>query len=753
MLTHSINRHNTEFNQMADKPTLSTFVNLTPVSNPTSSRPMVQTERLQTDPNKIPNLLSELGKLNPALVEQFGQSLFDRKHDPKAQADEEARASFEAMGKDSAALGDQIKNGAYTPKTVQALGARQGLVAANEAQDAIVKAYGESPDPTSFDQNAAIAAARDQFKQRFGNNATAMRHFEQSLADLPAKLQSAKTKTATDNFVQQRDLTLSGAFDAAMSQSKDPKAMGAIVRQMVKENTDFIHASPAEQAALLQGLVVKAGDNGDVDKVNVLGDIDLGSGPLKNVMGQVFQNAQQRAVNVTEGKVKEDFQTRLFGWMQSAQTGSLTEDQKKEATEFSEAHPKVFTAAGLNSIFNTQAAALKSQANSLAEEQRANAKDIVLAQHSTELADAVQKGSVKSAVGSDVEIKLANGKTATVPRKEVIGATIKANAKIARQNAIESTQGSDAEKQEAGINAYLDIYTRNDELPDDLADAAKGVLSSSRADDEPTPTQISQAHELVRIATKAPGLIDTIVKSDKDRAFVDSLTASAQQKLDPKAALKRAIADRDNYDATAPLDRKTEAETVDTVVKNLTTGNDGWGPFNWFASTYGANESQLKALALRTARQLYRGGRSADEVADIATQRLKANVTNFNGQSIDMTGLPISKPETAVPMFEAARKKIIETPTFKGVDPKTLSFQRVGSTDRFVVVSSDGILTHTMSTNFQQLFLMYKDVHDREEKNKKASALAAGVQRTVDQDKMVNPPLPLNLGGFGPSHD
>ncbi|MGO7181164.1 hypothetical protein ACCT14_13310 [Rhizobium brockwellii] len=736
---------------MADKPTL-TPIWLDP-KGPATPRPMVQTARLEPDPNKIPNLLSELGKLNPALVEQFGQSIFNQRHDPQAQADEAARASFEAMGKDSAALGDQIKNGAYSPKTVQALGARQGLVAANEAQDAIVKAYGESPDPANFDQNAAIASARDQFKQRFGNNATAMRYFEQSLADLPSKLQSAKTKTATDNFVQQRDMTLSGAFDAAMSQSKDPKAMGAVVRQMVKENTDFIHASPTEQAKLLQGLIMKAGDNGDVDRVNVLGDIDLGSGPLKNAMGQVFQNAQQRAVNVTEGKVKEDFQTKLFGWMQSAQTGSLTEDQKKEAQAFSDAHPKVFTAAGLNSIFNTQAAALKSQANSLAEEQRANAKDIVLAQHSTELADATQKGSLKSAVGSDVEIKLANGKKATVPRKEVIASTLKANAEVARQNAMASTTGDDATRQEAGTDAYLDIYTRNDELPDDLADAAKGVLSSSRADDEPTPTQISQAHELVRIATKAPGLIDTIVKSDKDRAFVDSLTASAQAKLDPKAALKRAIADRDNYDATAPLDRKTEAEAVDTVVKNLTTGNDGWGPFNWGASTFGANESQLKALAMRTVRQLYRGGRSADEVADIAEKRLKANVTNFNGQSIDMTGLPISKPETAVPMFEAARKKIIETPTFKGVDPKTLSFQRVGSTDRFVVVSTDGILTHTMSTNFQQLFLMYKDVHEEEEKNKKASALAAGVQRTVNQDRMVNPPQPLNLGGFGPSHD
>ncbi|NNH84982.1 hypothetical protein HLH89_28720 [Rhizobium laguerreae] len=735
---------------MADKPTL-TPIWLDP-KGPATPRPMVQTERLETDPNKIHSFLSDLGSLQPTVL-QLGQSLFDRKHDPQAQADEQSRALFEAMGKDSSAIGDQLKSGAYNPKTVQALGARQGFVAANEAKDAIIKALGESPDPTSFDQNAAIAAARDQFKQRFGNNATAMRYFEQSLADLPAALQSAKTKTATDNFVQQRDMTLSGAFDAAMTQAANPQAMGAILRQMVKENTDFIHASPADQAKLLQGLIMKAGDSGDVDRVNVLGDIDLGSGPLKNVMGQVFQNAQQRAVNVTEGKVKEDFQTRLFGWMQSAQTGSLTEDQKKEATEFSEAHPKVFTAAGLNSIFNTQNAALRAQANAMAEEQRANAKGIVLAQNSVQLSDAVQKGGVKSAVRDDVKVTLANGKTAMVPRKEVIMGAIKANAEVARQNAIASTQGDEAAKQEAGTDAYLDIFTRNDELPDDLADAAKGVLSSSRADDEPTQTQISQAHELVRIATKAPGLVDTIVKSDKDRAFVDSLTVSAQQKLEPKTALKRAIADRDNYDSTVPLDRKTEAETVDTVVKNLTTGNDGWGPFNWGASTYGANESQLKALALRTARQLYRGGRSADEVADIATKRLKANVTNFNGQSIDMTGLPISKPETAVPMFEAARKKIIETPTFKGVDPKTLSFQRVGSTERFVVVSTDGILTHTMSTNFQQLFLMYKDVHEEEEKNKKASALAAGVQRTVNQDRMVNPPQPLNLGGFGPSHD
>lgn len=735
---------------MADKPTL-TPIWLDP-KGPATPRPMVTPEQRETDPNKIHNFLSDLGSLQPTVL-QFGQALFDRKHDPKAQQDEQSRAEFEAMGKDSNAIGAQMKAGAYTPKTVQALGARQGLVAANEAQDAIVKAYGESADPASFDQNAAIGDAREKFRERFGNNATAMRYFEQSLADLPAKLQASKTATATKNFVQQRDMTLSGAFDAAMTQAKDPRAMGAIVRQMVKENTDFIHAAPAEQAALLQGLVIKAGDNGDVDKVNVLGDIDLGSGPLKNVMGQVFQNAQQRATNVTDGRIKEDFQTKLFGWMQSAQTGSLTEDQKKEATAFSDAHPKIFTAAGLNSIFNTHASALKAQSNALSEEQRANAKDIFLAQGSVQLSEAVNSGAIKSAVSHDGELQLANGKTATVPRREIIMGAIKANAKVAQQNAIASTQGSDAEKQEAGINAYLDIYTKNDELPDDLADAAKGVLSSSRADDEPTQTQISQAHELVRIATKAPGLIDTIIKSDKDRAFVDSLTVSAQAKLDPKAALKRAIADRDNYDATAPLDRKTEAEAVDTVVKNLTTGNDGWGPFNWGASTFGANESQLKALAMRTVRQLYRGGRSAEEVGDIATKKLKANVTNFNGQSIDMTGLPINKPETAAPMFEAARKRILENPNFKGVDPKTLSFQRVGNTDRFVVVSSDGILTHTLSTNFQQLFLMYQDEHAREEKNKKASALAAGVQRTVNQDRMVNPPLPLSIGGFGPSHD
>ncbi|PDS41149.1 hypothetical protein CO668_30875 [Rhizobium anhuiense] len=630
---------------MADKPTL-TPIWLDP-KGPATPRPMVQTERLETDPNKIHSFLSDLGSLQPTVM-QLGQSLFNAKHDPQAQADEESRAAFAAMGKDSAAIGDQIKSGAYSPKTVQALGARQGFVAAKEAQDAIVKEMSESSDPTSFDQNAAIATARDKFKERLGNNATAMRYFEQNLADLPAALQSAKTKTVTDNFVQQRDMTLSGAFDAAMTQAANPQAMGAIVRQMVKENTDFIHASPADQAKLLQGLIMKAGDNGDVDKVNVLGDIDLGSGPLKNVMGQVFQNAQQRAVNVTEGKVKEDFQTRLFGWMQSAQTGSLTEDQKKEATEFSEAHPKVFTAAGLNSIFNTQNAALRAQANAMAEEQRANAKDIVLAQNSVRLSDAVQNGGVKTDVRDDVKVTLANGKFTMVPRKEIIMGAIKANAEVARQNAMAAKAGSkatDAEIRDAGTDAYLDVYTRNDELPDDLADAAKGVLSSSRADDEPTPTQISQAHELVRIATKAPGLIDTIIKSDKDRAFVDSLTVSAQQKLDPKAALKRAIADRDNYDATAPLDRKTEAEAVDTVVKKLTTGNDGWGPFNWGASTFGANESQLKALVMRTVRQLYRGGRSADEVGDIAERRLKANVTNFNGQSIDMTGLPISKPE------------------------------------------------------------------------------------------------------------
>ncbi|MGZ2448494.1 hypothetical protein ACVIRO_001248 [Rhizobium ruizarguesonis] len=734
---------------MPDKPSLQ-GVQLRPAAS-TPSRNMVRTEQVNTR-SPIGDFLSGLGQLQPT-VQALGQNLFNAKHDPQAQQDEQSRAEFDAMGKDSNAIGEQMKSGAYTPKTVQALGARQGFVAANEAQDAIVKAYSESADPTSFDQNAAIAAARDQFKQRFGNNATAMRFFEQSLADLPSKLQSAKTKAASDNFVQQRDMTLSGAFDAAMGQAKDPKAMGAIVRQMVKENTDFIHASPADQAKLLQGLIMKAGDNGDVDKVNVLGDIDLGAGPLKNVMGQVFQNAQQRATNVTEGKVKEEFQTKLFGWQQAAQAGELTEDMTKDMEAFSNDHPKVFNASGRTAILGMQKSALNKQTEALAAEQRTNAKDIVLAQHGTELSEATQNGSLKSAVGSDVQIPLANGKTATVPRKEVIASTLKANAEVARQNAIKTAPGSDAEKQEAGTDAYLEIYTKNDELPDDLADAAKGVLSSSRADDEPTPTQISQAHELVRIATKAPGLIDTIVKSDKDRAFVDSLTASSMAKLDPKAALKRAIADRDNYDATVPLDRKTRETTVDTVIKNMTTGNDGWGPFNWGASAYGGNESQLKALAGRFTDQLYRAGRTASEIPDMVTKRLKANVTNFNGQSIDMTGLAINKPETAVPMFEAARKKILETPQFKGVDPNTISFQRVGSTNRFVVVSSDGILTHTLSTNFQQLFLMYQDVKDREDKDKKASALASGVQRTVNQDKMVNPPLPLSIGGFGPSHD
>jgi hypothetical protein len=530
--------------------------------------------------------------------------------------------------------------------------------------------------------------------------------------------------------------------------------MGAVVRQMVKENQDFIHASPADQSKLLQGLIMKAGDNGDVDKVSVLGDLDLGQGPLKNVMGQVFQNAQQRANNVVEGKVKEQFQTNLFGWMQAAQSGTLTEDQKKEAEQFSKDHPKVFTAAGLNSIFNTQTAALRTQANALSEEQRTNAKDIWLAQNSTDLSQAVQDGNVKQRMAGDGQITLANGKTATVPRKEAYLAAIKTNAEVARQNAVKATNGDEAAKREAGTNAYLEIYTRNDELPDDIADAAKGVLNSSRADDEPTPTQISQAHELVRLATKAPGLIDTIIKSDKDRAFVDSLTASEQAKLDPKAALKRAIADRDNYDSTVPLDRKAKQTAIDAVVANLTTANnDGYGPFNWFHSNeVGGNASQIQALAGRTVEQLYRGGRNPDEIVDMATKRLKANVSNFNGQSIDMTGLPISKPEQAVQMFEAARKRILETPQFKGIDAKTLSFQRVGSTNRFVVTSADGILTHTLSTTFDQLFHMYNDVHAEEEANKAASALAAGAQKTVDVDKRDNPPLPLVLGGFGPSH-
>ena len=724
---------------MADLPRLQ-GVALQPRAS-TASRPMVRTEQINTR-SSVGDFLSSLGQLQPS-VQNLGQALVERQNDPQKLKDEQARAEMALMGKTSAEQAG-VDLSEFSPKAQQAAGYRIGQTAAIEATDAINKAIA-GQDPSNIDVLGLINEQTEKYKAQFGNNASAMRGFVEGTSNLQSQLTQHKTAGEASNFIAKRDDSVNAVFNAGFDEAYKAKGLDAgveTVKKLMKENTDFLNMPPQAQGKLLQGLIIKAADAGDVDKVNALGSIDAGQGKLSDVMGLIFQNATQRAQLVTDRKDKDDLQPKLLSAMEAASAGQMTAEQLDELKAISTKKPKILPVTTVKTLENSQAAALRAQQNAIAEDQRDNALELFTTNNAPRLSKAVADGTVKQLVTDDGVVPLANGKHASVPAKKIIDTALKQNA-VATANAVVSDyqrknpKASDSEVAEVRQKSILMTYAKNNEIPEQQKESAIGVLRRSRDSVEPTDVDVAGAQDLLRIKRNAPGLIDAIIPDPKDRAFVDSLDVSDSYGMDIKQAVKRATLDRDNFSSTVPLDRSTLNDATKRVMEQTNSdGSGSWLKYIASATLAGGdiksvNEAQMQHLVQKQLRQLYARGVRNDDLVDQAVKAISANTINFNGQMIDLTGLHLSDPKTTGPMFQAATANLLKTKAYKDIDPNTISWQRVGDRDAFVAVSSQGQQLHAPAVNFAQMHSMYV----QKLKEDRANALVEGKQKGADLDR------------------
>ncbi|WP_413710775.1 hypothetical protein [Rhizobium sp. Rhizsp82] len=721
---------------MADLPRLQ-GVALQPRAS-TSPRPMVRTEQVDTR-SSVGDFLSSLGTLQPS-VANLGQAFIQQKNDPDRVRDEQARVEMSMMGKTSAEQAN-IDVSELSPKAKQAAGYRIGQTAAIEATDAINKAVA-GQDPSTIDVNALIAEQTEKYRKQFGPNASAMRGFVEGTANLQSQLTQHKTSAAAQNFIAKRDDSVNATFNAGFDAAYKSKGVDAgveTVKKLMKENTDFLNMPPQAQGKLLQGLILKAADAGEVDKVNALGGIDAGQGKLSDVMGLVFRNAAQKAQLVTDQRDKDDLQPKLLSAMEAASAGQMTAEQLDELKAISTKKPKILPITTVKTLENSQAAALKAQQNALAEDQRDNALELFTTNNAPRLSKAVADGTVKQLVTDDGVVPLANGKYASVPAKKIIDTALKQNAE-ATANAVVSDfqrknpKASEGEVAETRQRSILMTYAKNNEIPEQQKESAIGVLRRSRDSVEPTDVDVAGAQDLLRIKRNAPGLIDAIIPDPKDRAFVDSLDVSDSYGMDIKQAVKRATLDRDNFSSTVPLDRSTLNDATKRVMEQTNSdGSGSWLKYIASATLAGGdiksvNEAQMQYLVQKQLKQLYARGVRNDDLVDQAVKAISANTINFNGQMIDLTGLHVNDPKSTGSMFQAATAMLLKTKAYKDIDPSTISWQRVGDRDAFVAVSTSGQQLHAPAINLAQMHTMYI----QKLKEDRATALVEGKQKGAD---------------------
>jgi hypothetical protein len=218
---------------------------------------------------------------------------------------------------------------------------------------------------------------------------------------------------------------------------------------------------------------------------------------------------------------------------------------------------------------------------------------------------------------------------------------------------------------------------------------------------------------------------------------VDSLDVSQSYGMDMKQAVKRATFDRDNFGTTVPLDRTTLNDATKRVMSR--TSSDGSGSWlKYIASVTFAgddiksgNEAQMQYLVQKQLRQLYARGVRNDDLVDQAVKAVSANTINYNGQMIDLTGLHVNDPKTTGPMFQAATANLLKTKAYKDIDPKTISWQRVGDRDAFVAVSTSGQQLHVPAVSLSQMHTMYVG----KLKEDRATALTEGKQKGADLNR------------------
>ncbi|TXR49887.1 hypothetical protein [Phyllobacterium endophyticum] len=695
---------------------------------------------------------ASLAKLNP-MIQQLGQQSMEAKYDPQAKADAEAKIGLMSNGKSSSDLMSVDRTG-FDAIQNRALDGRMAEAAAYEAAAEVSARIAE--DPANADRNAIINEMQEKYKDRIGTTSTGMRIWNQAMGSIGATVDKAQTNALINDKLTQRDEAVKasfvGGFRSAMAANPGkPEAGLKAVREMAAQNKDFLKMPYDQQSKLLQGLVVSAAESGDVEMVKQLGQFDRGKGRIADIMGTVYQNAEQKAVATRDTKEREDLQPKLMDWQLAATEGQLTAEQVNEAKEINARNPKLIPNATIKSLLLTQKAALTQQENAISAQMRDTATDDYINHHGDALDHDIDNGSVFSSWTRDAEVELPNGKKVTVPAKDVAEKRLQQRAdylgeveakRVEKQLRASGADDDEIEaaKAEAKRVGMLKTYARNAKLPKEVEASATGVLFRSTADRELTDADRQGARDLINIVKHAGPLSGEVMKSDRDKAFGEILELNVGYGDDIDTAIKKAIVARDNFNATAKMPLQDHKDMTDLVMKSLAaeSGPTLFGKLFGATGTYNKASSNTGAMQYLIEREIdnqYRNGTDASAIPERVIKNLKENTVPVNGRVVDLYGLKVT-PDQASELFTNANEQFIASRSKLGevVDGGEVSWIRQGKTDKFYPVYNG--VPSSMVIDLSDMQLSLKSAKTIKSAAKAQEDLKIGLDHSGNVDEM-----------------
>lgn len=691
-------------------------VNITPSAN-TIARPMVRAEQINTH-SGIGDFLSGLGKLNPAL-QQLGANLQADDNDPRKRQDEAARVQFQTMGKSAADIAS-IDTRGMNERETRALGFRQGTAYANEVQLKIQQEIANAP-PGSVNVDQLYAKYQQEAASRFNDNSTAMRGWSETMDPFLGQMKQGVFKDGVKEQLTQRAATVQAVFSSewskvAASNPGDAEAGLAAITKMAKENEQFLGMSLQEQGEVLKNLVTQASLAGDPTQVQALGEFDVKGQKLKNTMGPVFDNLSIQAGNRNEDNRQKRMQPLISDWQLNAAVGALDMTTMHQMEK--EMKAGNITRSTYSQIIAQNRNAIEKQRTDLYQEQKRLAGTQYMQQVEPDLIQQAADGTVSALQADDTVLPQHDGTFVTVNSKDKIARGLNGAVEQRAHFKVEAL-GKDAtpeQKAAAKADAEIEVYAANSMLPEAQKKSAQALLRRTNSDSDITDADRAGVGDLMRITRHADGLIDDVVQTDKDKAFVYTLTSLAS--IGPvDDAIRQARQARANYDTRTPLAGKALDDTVEKVTELLKVDQEGvfWDTSShWGNDVSGAIKQQVRALQ---GIEL-----SGDALAETVSRVFKANTTKYNGFMINTRGLPVNNPSQFNSMLDSVTATIKADPKYKDTE---VTYLRNGQDTSFVpMVIYKGVPTPIpgLRYTFKQIQRTYNE------------ALKADPQRNFDQN-------------------
>lgn len=691
-------------------------VNIAPSANAVA-RPMVRAEQV-VERSGIGDFLSGLGKLNP-ILQQFGNTLQAEENDPQRRQDEAARIQFQTMGKSAGDIAS-IDTRGMNERETRALGFRQGTAYANEVQLKIQQEIASAP-PGSVNVDQLYAKYQQEANKQFAGNSTAMRGWSETMDPFLGNMKQGVFKDGVKEQLTQRASTVQAVFSsewAKVSESNpgDPQAGLAAITKMAKENEQFLGMSLQEQGDVLKNLLTQASMSGDPTQVQALGEFDVNGQKLKNIMGPVFDNLSIQAANRSEDNRQKRMQPLISDWQFSAEVGAL--DMVTMHQMDKEMKAGNITRAAYSQIISKNHNALEKQRTELYQQQKRLAGSNYIQQVEPNLIQQAADGTLPALQSEDTVLPQPDGTFVTVSSKDKVARGLAGAVDQRARFKVEALgKGATPEQRAAAkADAEIEVYAANSMLPEAQKKSAQALLRRSNSDIEITDADRAGVGDLMRITRHADGLIDEVVQTDKDKAFVYTLTSLAS--IGPvDDAIRQARQARANYDTRTPLAGKVLDETVDKVTELLKVDHDG---YVWDTSSTWGND--VSGMIKKQVRALQGIELSGDALAEAVSRVIKANTTKYNGFIVNTQGLPVNNPSQFNAMLDTVTATIKADQKYKDME---ITYLRNGQDTSFVPMALyKGIPTPIpgLRYTFKQIQRTYNE------------AVKADPQRNFDQN-------------------